>query len=72
MQKQIKSVLLFRWATVFLVTSFFFIACNSGETKKEDAPMPAPVEAKKDSLPPIDHDTLIKDKPEVIINKPGS
>lgn len=72
MQKLFKKNPLLRWGAAVLVASVFFTACNNGEPKSADAPAPAPVEAKKDSLPPIDHDTLIKDKPEPIINKPGS
>lgn len=69
MQKLIKKFHPLRWAVAVLVVSVFFIACNGDETKKEEAP--APVEVKKDSLPPIDNDSLIKDKPETIINKPA-
>jgi len=70
MQKVFNKFRPLRWGVAVLVVSVFFIACNGDEAKKEEAP--APVEVKKDSLPPVDHDTLIKDKPETIINKPGS
>lgn len=68
MQKEFKKFHPLRWTAAILVASVFFVACNNNEPKNVDAP--APVVEKNDSLPPVDHDSLIKDKPETIINKP--
>lgn len=67
MQKLFKNFHPLRLGMAVLIVSTLFAACNNDEKKTEET-----VIIKTDSLPPIDHDTLIKDKPEPIINKPGS
>lgn len=67
MQKVFKKFHPARYGAAVLIASILFGACTNEEKKASET-----VEVKKDSLPPIDHDSLIKHKPETIIIKPGS
>ena len=65
MKKDSKTLHVFRLLAVIFLTATFFTGC---ESKKEKTIQTDSTKVKEDSLPKIDKDPKITDRPEVIKN----